>query len=446
MTTEVNYYRLYCQTESNYVYKWDTIIPSKCPNNNTHTVDSNTVTIIDTVNTTNVSMIDIIKTQYQELCTGNKNIIMNLKSSYGKTQLRDNFVLQGTANIINTLGTNTEFQLLTTGTTDKATITSIEKIPYYGYYTNEACLGIRIPQTLSNNQNIQFGIYDNSNGFYFKYTSSGIGVGYRIDGTDSNITQSNLNIDTLNSNGISSILYQASKTHMYAIRISGVGSKIIDYGLYSKSKYGDQRFALMHRLHTNDLGNSVQSLNTSLPFRTEINNNGTSGSNNVYLSERTFGVYGEYNSQDMRQNSVYVSGIVVNSSNTFVPITSIRKKNAFDSLNVYLSSIDAIASSPQIIQITSGSTLTNPSWQAVSGQLSTETAIEYDESASVISNDGVVIWSGYVSEGKTTLSWNKYDGILPKCILNGILPITISAHNASSNGTLGLVIRTAEGW
>ena len=445
MTTEVNYFRYYCNTESNYVYKWDIINPSKCPNNNSHTIDSNSITIIDTIKTNDVSLTDISKTQSQDVSTGNKNVLLSLKSSYGKTQLIDNFIIQGTANIINTAGTTSEFQMLATGTTDKSMITSVERIPYCAHCTNEACLGIRIPQTLTSNQYIQFGIYDNSNGFYFKYTSSGLGVGYRLNGTDSNFTQSNLNIDMLNSNGVSSVLLQPTKGYMYGIRISGTGSRVVDYGVYSKSVYGDQRFTLMHRIHTNEINNGIPTLNVNLPFNTEIFNNGTSGSNNVYLSERTFGIYGEFN-EDMRQSSVYISSVVVNSSNVFVPIASIRKKSAFGSLNVYLSSIDTIATTPQIIQITSGSTLTNASWQSITEQLSTETSIEYDQSASVLSNDGITIWKGFVGEGKTTLSWNKYNGILPKCVLNGVLPITISAQNASSNGVLGLVIRTDEAW
>jgi hypothetical protein len=445
MTTEVNYFRYYCNTESNYVYKWDTVNPSQCPNNNSHTIDSNSITIIDTVKTNDVSLTNISKTQSQDIITGNKNVLLNLKSSYGKTQLRDNFLVQGNANIISTTGTTSEFQMLATGTTDKAVITSIERIPYCSHCTNEACLGIRIPQSLTNNQYIQFGVYDNSNGFYFKYTSTGLGVGYRLNGTDSNFTQSNLNIDVLNSNGISSVLLQPTNGYMYGIRISGTGSRVVDYGVYSKSVYGDQRFTVMHRIHTNQISNGIPTLNVNLPLNTEIFNNGTSGSNNVYLSERTFSVYGDFHT-DMRQNSVYVSGVVVNSSNVFVPIASIRKKSSFSSLNVYLSSIDAVATTPQILQITSGSTLTNASWQSIPDQLSTETAIEYDESASVLSNDGIILWKGYVSEGKTTLNSNRYNGVLPKCILNGVLPITISTHNASSNGTLGLIIRTDEEW
>lgn len=445
MTTEVNYYRYYCQTESNYVFKWDTTVPSKCPNNNSHSIDSNSTTIIDTVSTTQVSISDIGQTQHRESIIGNKNVLINLKSCFGKTQLRDNFITQGTASIINSTGSSSEFQMLVTGTTDKATITSIERVPYCGHCMNEACLGIRIPQTLSNNQYIQFGLYDTNNGFYFKYTSNGLGVGYRYNGTDSNFTQSNLNIDKLDSNGISSVLLQPTKGYVYSIRVSGNNSRVIDFGLYSKSKYGDQRFTLIHRLHTNEFANGVSILNGNLPFNTEIYNNGTLGSNNVYLGERTFAIYGDFQ-QDLRQNSVYVSGVVVNSSNTFVPIISLRKKTAFLTLNTYLTSIDTIATTPQIIQITSGSSLTNASWQTTNDQLATENEVDYDINASVLGNDGIILWKGYVNEGKTTLCWEKYNGILPKILFNGSQAITISAQNATLSGTLSAIVRTGSAW
>jgi hypothetical protein len=447
MTTEVNYYRYYCQSESNFVYKWDTSPPTKCSSNNSHTIDIDSITVIDTISTNDVSIKDISKTQYQEVSIGNKSILLHIKSSSGKSILRDNFITQGTANIINSIGSSGEFQLLVTGTNDKAVISSVERTSYCGHCMNEACLGIRIPQTLTNNQYIQFGLYDNSNGFYFKYTNSGLGVGYRYNGTDSNFTQSNLNIDILNSNGISSVLLEPSKGYVYGIRVSGHGSKIVDYGVYSKSKYGDQKFTQMHRIHTNEIGNGTPMLNTSLPLNVEIFNNGTSGSNNVYVSDRTFGIYGQVN-DDMRVNSVYVSNISVNSSSTFVPVVSIRKKNTFNTINTFLNSIDVITTSAQIIQILSGGTLTSPSWLSLSGQLSTETAIEYDESALAVASDGVVLWEGYVPIGNTTLKWdrNTGNGVLPKCVFNGVLPITVSAKNISSSGTIGVVVRTFEAW
>ena len=54
MTTEVNHYRVYCTTESAYVYKWDSIEPTVCPNNNTHTIDAALTTIVESIATNTV--------------------------------------------------------------------------------------------------------------------------------------------------------------------------------------------------------------------------------------------------------------------------------------------------------------------------------------------------------------------------------------------------------
>lgn len=45
----VNNYRVYCNTESAYVTYWNTIALNVCPNNNTHSVDTNSISIINIV-------------------------------------------------------------------------------------------------------------------------------------------------------------------------------------------------------------------------------------------------------------------------------------------------------------------------------------------------------------------------------------------------------------
>jgi hypothetical protein len=45
----VNKYRFFCNTENTHVYTWNTTTPTVCPNNNTHTIDSQSITIVDTV-------------------------------------------------------------------------------------------------------------------------------------------------------------------------------------------------------------------------------------------------------------------------------------------------------------------------------------------------------------------------------------------------------------
>lgn len=40
-------WKLYCETESKNVTTWSVVAPTSCPNNNTHTIDSNSITVID---------------------------------------------------------------------------------------------------------------------------------------------------------------------------------------------------------------------------------------------------------------------------------------------------------------------------------------------------------------------------------------------------------------
>lgn len=50
-------YRVYCQTESAFSTIWDSIAPTVCPNNNTHTIDSNSIIITEEFKTNNVNII-----------------------------------------------------------------------------------------------------------------------------------------------------------------------------------------------------------------------------------------------------------------------------------------------------------------------------------------------------------------------------------------------------
>ena len=49
MSDTVYQYRLYCETEDAYVEVWDTEAPTVCPNNNGHTIDTDSITVIDKI-------------------------------------------------------------------------------------------------------------------------------------------------------------------------------------------------------------------------------------------------------------------------------------------------------------------------------------------------------------------------------------------------------------
>lgn len=52
----VNKYRIFCKTDSIYIYIWDTVVPTKCNENISHLIDETTITIIETVDTALVNI------------------------------------------------------------------------------------------------------------------------------------------------------------------------------------------------------------------------------------------------------------------------------------------------------------------------------------------------------------------------------------------------------
>lgn len=50
MTKKILYYRIYCNTETSYVYTWKETTPTVCPNNNAHSINTNTISVLDVVN------------------------------------------------------------------------------------------------------------------------------------------------------------------------------------------------------------------------------------------------------------------------------------------------------------------------------------------------------------------------------------------------------------
>ncbi len=51
-------YRIYCITESAYVYTWKETTPTVCPNNNSHTIDSNTISQLDKIQENRIEILE----------------------------------------------------------------------------------------------------------------------------------------------------------------------------------------------------------------------------------------------------------------------------------------------------------------------------------------------------------------------------------------------------
>lgn len=56
MSKKVCKYRMFCNTEQAYTYKWDSDVPTTCPNNTMHEIDTNSIAIIDSVSNNDVTI------------------------------------------------------------------------------------------------------------------------------------------------------------------------------------------------------------------------------------------------------------------------------------------------------------------------------------------------------------------------------------------------------
>lgn len=57
MSKQVHKYRLYCNTEQSYKFVWSDITPTTCPSNDQHSIDDVTVTILDSITTSAVNIV-----------------------------------------------------------------------------------------------------------------------------------------------------------------------------------------------------------------------------------------------------------------------------------------------------------------------------------------------------------------------------------------------------
>lgn len=95
--TELNKYRIYCTTESTNVFVWSETTPTVCPNNNTHTIDDDSIVIVEsTVNNSEFKYSEVNSTttpllantdfngEYENLL-GFKSINININSDKQST-------------------------------------------------------------------------------------------------------------------------------------------------------------------------------------------------------------------------------------------------------------------------------------------------------------------------------------------------------------------------
>ena len=442
MSRTVNRYRYFCTTESNYVYQWDTQKPLSCINGSNHSIDIDSLTIVDSISESSTTIANVLKSPYDELRVVEKTPVIDLKSFYGKSSLRDIYTVTGTAAIENVLG-DSEYTLTVNAANDKACLKSAERGRYISGQAAEVGVAIRVPTQLTGNQVLRWGAFDDNDGFYYKLTANGWSVCVLRAGTETEITQSQFNGDKLDGTGPSKVILDMADGHIFNIVFSWYGYGIVDFTVSTENLFHEQKPLSVHK-YFSDGYTSVKSPN--LPIRVCLENKETSTPVSVYVSGRQFSIIGKYVPQ-VRVNSAYVMLKNINQVQdnlNWYPIMSIRRKQGCEGNPAKIFSADLCLDSmvSQLIQIRAKTTLTGASWQNIPDQPSTETIMEFDSSATDISG-GLVVWSGFLAASSSTL--RQIENLMYVFSENDIVTVCGKSTSATSV-TITAVLRWTEEW
>ena len=382
--------------------------------------------------------------QFEEQRTVKRTILIDLKSVYGLSTLRDVAATAGSGAIVNTVGGG-EYALTTTANgADSASLDSVERGRYVAGFSGEAGMGVRLSATLTGAQTARWGYFDASDGFGFGQDATGPFVFVRKGGVDDVTRQEDWNNDRLDGSGgrgnPSRMTYNPAVGNVFQIEFTYDGYGSIYFVVLMSDATGRQRKMLVHRYKR---PSSLSVNNPNLPLRASVSNNGTAAALvGLYVGGRQFAVVGEYrpNRRVTSERRIALAGVGA----TVVPIISMRRKAAYVSVSVKIDGFDIHANADMIYEVRSNGALTGASFGTPTNATATETALESDIAATAIIG-GSVIYSGLVTSGQSNNSGSEMVREIG-FESPALQPVTLCARSLSGTGTVTAVLRLQEEW
>lgn len=334
-----------------------------------------------------------VQSPFNEFRTASKTSLVELKSTFGLSALRDIQNTEGSGAVTHA---NSEFKLATTANgPDVAELRSAEAGRYVPGIGAEAGIGVRIPNpdSLSGSQQLDWGIFGADTGYGFGKDTTSLYVFRRGGGTTEKIRRSNWNHDKLDGSGPSGYTLDLSDGHIFRITFSWYGYGVIEYRVVTTNSQNEQIVTPVHREREKG---SVSTVDPNVPVTARVDNGGTASSFEMFVAGRSYDVIGNYN-PNVRSTSDERLNVTVSSS--FEPLVSFRLKDARKSTPVKTDGFDVITDQSLVVALILDGSLTGASFGTPSDTTAAETACETDTSATAISG-GEMIWRGLLESGQ----------------------------------------------
>lgn len=336
--------------------------------------------------------------QFGELVNTERTPVIELFPQFGLSVLRNTKTEENGATVVDILQ-NPEIEMSTNTTINaNAIVDSSQSCRYIPGYNSQIGLGIRLdsddPNTYGATQELRWGSFNNTNGFYFSFNQSGFHVNVRKGVSTITIDQSDFNKDPLNGTGPSGLTLDLLDGNIFNIEYTWYGYGIIEFSVILIDNSTIQRKIIMHSLKIN---NTVSVNNPNLPIRVQVLNgpNTSNESKSLYFAGRQASIVGKFIPL-YRITSDYVLG-VTDIDTSLVPIISFRRKSDYQGITLNLENVNVLARTQDlIVSIILNGTLTNDNFTtSLNGIDPSETALEKDTSATSITN-GNVIYRAFV--------------------------------------------------
>lgn len=277
---------------------------------------------------------NFLKSFFDELRTVERTPIIELKSIYGLSALRDRTIGDVTSD-------GKEFALASAGGADRAVLDTAERAPYAPGQELEPGAALRIPSRLTGTQVVRIGYYDDDDGWFYEYDVEGLSYCIRKDGA---ITHRQLwgrwqadNV-TVQKGTLLRERIRPSEGHVHQIALTWYG---FGPGEYSVQNTTRRTNGWMHHLGIIRPTGGTSTSNPHLPLRAEVVTEAGDDPVTAYVSGRQVNIVGKYE-PIFRPTSLEVEDKAVNTTG-WTPLFAVRRRSVKPYALTKLQSLEVIA-------------------------------------------------------------------------------------------------------
>jgi hypothetical protein len=326
-------------------------------------------------NTVTVAATPLMTCPFNELRVTNRTPILDLKSTFTTSALRDNVITTSGGTVVDSTTTNTgEYMLATTTTVgSQAGLQSNERGSYQGSFGLETMIGIRFASaTIPAGVQAKWGAWDLTNGYYFQYDSvNKLSCNIMRNSAVTQIIQTAFNIDRLDGTGPSGVTLDVTRGLMYQITLSWFGYGAIIFSILTTDANAN---SLIVPCHQYTLAGAASTQSPHQPIRVDLTNvSGNTAATGLYIAGRQIVMLGTF------IPTKRLTGCSVAAKNYTTTITSIiafRKKAGYLGFKCLFSGIDVNTPVVSFLYVNTQCTVTAGAWGPPPNTLTTETALE----------------------------------------------------------------------